>query len=114
MAKLTPAARRLRQSQTPAEKSLWAQLANRRLTGVKCRRQQPIGDYIVDFVCFEHKLVIEVDGGQHDEAASRADDEQRTAWLERRGYRVIRFWNSDVRTNLDGVVEAVREALGSA
>ena len=87
-------ARELRRNLTDAERALWQVLRNRQVSGYRFRRQAPIGPYVVDFVCFEIRLVIEVDGGQHIE---RADyDEGRTAWLEGAGFRVIRFWNNEV------------------
>jgi len=76
------------------------------------RRQQPIGPYIVDFASFERKLIVEIDGGQHNEKEAREKDEERTAWLEQRGYRVLRFWNNDVLMNTAGVLERIRKALG--
>ena len=78
--------------------------------GYKFRRQHPLGRSIVDFVCIEHRLVIEADGGQHNESKS---DEYRTAWLERQGWRVLRFWNNEVRANSEGVQETILEALNS-
>jgi uroporphyrinogen-III synthase len=78
--------RKLRQSQTDAEKALWARLKNKRVEGVKFRRQQPLGSYIVDFVSFERKIIVEVDGGQHNEREARERDEQRAVWLKERGY----------------------------
>jgi very-short-patch-repair endonuclease len=78
---------------------------------VKFRRQQPVGEYIVDFACFEKKLVIELDGVQHNIATNRAQDEARTTALERQGYRVLRFWNNDVLTNIDGVILTIIESL---
>jgi len=86
-------------------------LRHKQLEGVKFRRQQPIGPYIVDFVSFERRLVIEIDGGQHNEEIIRGRDEERTAWLEERGYRVLRFWNNEVLMNLEGALERIREAL---
>ena len=71
--------------------------------GLKFRRQQPIGPYVVDFVSFERRLVVEVDGGQHDQPDVRVADTERTLWLERNGYRVLRFWNNEVLGNLEGV-----------
>ena len=93
-------ARRMRQSATDAEAELWRNLRAGRLAGYKFRRQQPLGRYIVDFVCFEQRLVIEVDGGQHLDA--QISDALRTEWLESEGFRVLRFWNDDVllRTGL--------------
>ena len=105
-------ARQLRREETDAERKLWEKLRSTRLEGLKFRRQVPIGDFIADFFCREHKLIIELDGGQHAEPANIARDKRRTALLESRSYRVIRFWNNDVLTNIDGVVEAILEAIG--
>ena len=102
-------ARELRADMTDAETKLWWRLRGRQLGGHRFRRQVPIGPYIVDFACLAASLVIEVDGGQHFDEADR--DERRTAWLEERGYRVIRFLNPDVLTNIDGVLETVLRAL---
>lgn len=81
------------------------------MEGVKFRRQHPIGGYIVDFVSLYKKLIIEIDGGQHNEEQIKDKDEQRTRWLEGEGYRVLRFWNNDVLTNIEGVFMLVQEAL---
>ena len=102
------AARRLRRNQTDAEKRLWFRLRARQLLGVKFRRQQPIGPFTVDFCSLEPKLVIEVDGGQHAESVA---DEQRSAFLGRSGYEVLRFWNNEVLSHLDEVVERIAEAI---
>src|ERR1700730_18410486 len=83
----------LRQNATDAERRLWAMLRNRRLQSYKFRRQLPIGRFIVDFARTQHRLVSEADRGQHNESAG---DARRTAWVESRGWRVIRFWNNDV------------------
>ena len=99
-------ARRLRRQSTEAEKILWRALRDRQLAGRKFRRQQPIGPYVVDFICPELRLVIEVDSGQH-----ATDGPERTRWLEGAGYRVIRFWNNDVLGNLDGVLQTLDAAL---
>jgi len=104
-------ARQLRREETDAERKLWEKLRSTRLEGLKFRRQVPIGDFIADFCCREHKLIIELDGGQHAEPAEIAKDEWRTALLEGRGYRIIRFWNNEVLTNIDGTVEAILEAI---
>lgn len=100
-------ARALRKNMTDAERKLWAILRRETLC-YKFRRQAPIGRYIVDFVCFEKKLVIEVDGGQH---LNSVDDQMRDQWLQSQGFRVMRFWNNEVLTNLSGVAECVRPAL---
>ena len=103
--------RALRRRQTDAERALWAKLRNRQIGGVKFRRQQPVGPYVCDFVSFEKRLVVEIDGGQHNSGTTRLGDAERTAWLRERGYRVVRFWNTDVVDNLDGVLEAIMEAV---
>ncbi len=103
-------ARELRRNQTPEEQVLWRALRNRFLN-VKFRRQWPIGGYIVDFVCFEAKLIVELDGSQHAEEAARAYDAVRTEFLEAAGFTVIRFWNNEVRENLDGVLETIQRNL---
>ena len=104
-------ARGLRRQQTLAERVLWNKLRNLQLEGTKFRRQQPIGDYILDFVNLESKLVVEIDGGQHNHKQIREKDEQRTKWLESEGYRILRFWNNDVLTNTEGVCLLIQEAL---
>jgi very-short-patch-repair endonuclease len=100
-------ARELRRNQTDAEKRLWGLLRANRL-GWKFKRQQPLGPFIADFICFEAWLVIEADGGQHGGCRS---DEARDAWMQQRGYRVLRFWNNEVLGNLDGVAERICQAL---
>ena len=102
------AARKLRQNATDAERALWLQLRAARLGGHKFRRQAPIGRYIVDFVCFEASLIVEVDGGQH--ADRQRQDAQRTAWLASQGFRVLRFWNTEVL----GAMEAVKAVIARA
>ena len=102
-------ARALRRNQTEAEKKLWSAL-RRNALGHSFRRQHPIGSYIVDFVCLDAKLIVEADGGQHDEIRAE-HDAARTAWLKERGYTVLRFWNNEILGNIDGVVESIRLAL---
>jgi very-short-patch-repair endonuclease len=102
-------ARELRGNMTEAETKLRWRLRQRQLNGHRFRRQVPIGPYIVDFACLSAKLVIEVEGGQHFDSVDH--DERRTAWLEERGYRVLRFWHPDVLANTDEVLEAVLRAL---
>jgi adenine-specific DNA-methyltransferase len=104
--------RKLRREQTDAEKALWAKLKSRQMEGVKFRRQHPLGPYIVDFISLERKIILEVDGGQHNEREARRRDEERVAWLKERGYRVLRFWNDEVLTNMNGVLEKIKEAIG--
>ena len=96
-------ARNLRRKESDAERKLRSKLRSRQFINLKFRRQHPIGKYIVDFVSLEKKIVVEVDGGQHNEPGNMEKDEQRTTWLENEGYHVIRFWNSDVLLNIDGV-----------
>jgi len=100
-------ARALRANRTEAELRLWQRLRDRQLDGAKFRRQTPVAPYIADFMCYEARLIVEVDGGQHSPEA----DADRTAWLESQGFRVIRFWNHDVLQNTDGVLERIREEL---
>jgi very-short-patch-repair endonuclease len=100
-------ARDLRKNATEAELRLWARLRRRQIEGHQFRRQAPIGRYIVDFVCFARKLIVEVDGGQH----SLDRDAERTRWLEGEGFRVLRFWNNEVLCSTDAVVEAIRDDL---
>lgn len=104
---LTGTARELRNNLTEAEKYLWYVLRDKNL-GVKFRRQAVIGPYIVDFVCFENKLIIEVDGGQH---CQNQSDSVRDEWFSRQGFGVLRFWNNDVLENLDGVAQKIAEHL---
>jgi very-short-patch-repair endonuclease len=101
-------ARGLRIRMTDAERKLWFALRDRRFAGFKFRRQVPIGRFIVDFVCFEQRLVIEVDGGQH---ADSVADKRRDRWFVANGFRVMRFWNNEVLSNLEGVMTLLAEAL---
>ncbi len=105
----TTRARQLRRCLTDAESRLWSHLRARQLRGVKFRRQQPLGPYIVDFCSLDPKLVIEIDGGQHAEEIER--DAIRTTALEQMGYRVIRFWNNEVLQNIEGVCQRIAEAI---
>ncbi len=103
-------ARTLRTNMTLHERLLWRHLRNEQL-GVKFRRQHPMNTYIVDFVCLEKKLVIELDGGQHYEERALKDDKQRTAYLEKTGHRILRFSNRDMAENIEGVLQTIAEAL---
>ena len=105
--KMIKLARELRKNMTDAERLLWSKIRNNQL-GVKFRRQQPIDKYIVDFVCFEEKMIIEVDGGQHYE---NKGDKARDEWFIENGFKVLRFWNNDVLGNIKGVVEVIRKEL---
>jgi very-short-patch-repair endonuclease len=102
-------ARVLRKNPTEAERSLWKHLRLRQLHGHKFRRQQPLGQYIVDFVCLEKRLIVELDGGQH--AGQAGSDAERTAWLEAQGFHVLRFWNHNLLNESEAVKEAIAEAL---
>jgi very-short-patch-repair endonuclease len=88
-------ARRLRREATDAERKLWFFLRDKRFGGLRWRRQQPIGPYVVDFFCPSERLIVELDGGQHGDERVKAYDDDRTRWLQARGYRVIRLWNVD-------------------
>ena len=105
----TSRARLLRRNLTDAERKLWTRLRRNQLDGHYFRRQVPVGRFIVDFLCKERRLVVEVDGGQH--AVRHAADASRSQVLRRRGYRVIRFWNNEVLENIDGVLETIRAEL---
>jgi very-short-patch-repair endonuclease len=98
----------LRQNMTDAESLLWRHLRAHRLGGVKFRRQQAIGPYVVDFVHFGARVVVEADGGQHNESLA---DKQRDSWLKAQGFRVMRFWNNDILTKTAAVLEAVMAAV---
>jgi very-short-patch-repair endonuclease len=94
---------------TDAERALWRILRSRQLAHMKFRRQQPIDSYIVDFLCFEHRLIVEVDGSQHE-----YDGPERSARLEAQGFRIIRFWNTEVLNNREGVALAILANVGVA
>jgi very-short-patch-repair endonuclease len=106
--KMIRIARKLRVNQTDAETVLWNRIRNRQIGGHKFVRQKPIGGYICDFVCRERFLVVEVDGGQHNESAA---DEIRDRRLAEDGYRVLRFWNNEVLGNLEGVSASIQTEL---
>src|SRR5690242_14717522 len=105
---LTKTARKLRSRMTDAERKLWFALRDRRFEAFKFRRQVPIGAYIADFICFDSRLVLEVDGGHH---ADSKRDERRDRWLAENGFRVVRFWNNDVLSNLEGVLTLLAAEL---
>jgi very-short-patch-repair endonuclease len=98
--------RNLRKRQTDAENLIWRHLRRKQVEGLRFRRQHPIGKYIVDFVCLEKQLILEIDGGQH--AIEIDKDRNRDQWLLAEGYRILRFWNNDVFENLPGVLETIR------
>ncbi len=104
-------ARELRINMTKQEKRLWYYLRQRYINNCRFRRQYPIGNYIVDFVCREKKLIIEIDGGQHNEEDAIMYDKERTKYLESRGFRVVRFWNTDIDTNIESVLNEILKYL---
>jgi very-short-patch-repair endonuclease len=105
--KIDTIAKTLRKKSTDAENVLWKQLRRKQLEGLKFRRQQPIDNYVVDFVCFEKRIVIEVDGGQH--SIERDKDSERDNYLVINGFKVLRFWNNEVLQNIEGVLEMIRK-----
>ncbi len=104
-------ARVLRSNMTDAERRLWRQLRAHRLGGQKFRRQQPLGPYVVDFVHFGARLIVEADGGQHNESVR---DQQRDAWLRAQGFTVLRFWNNEILGNEGAVLEVIFAAVTAA
>jgi len=108
---ISGAAKELRQRQTEAEKRLWFKLRDNQIYGLKFRRQEPIGNFIVDFVNYDKKVVIEIDGGPHRGKETARYDQQRTQCLETEGFKVLRFWNSEIIDNLDKVVEKIKSFL---
>ncbi len=105
-------ARILRKNSTPQEKILWQILRNHNFYGYEIRRQSLIGNYIVDFVCRKKKIIIEIDGGQHNEPENIEYDKKRTEYLEQKGYKIIRFWNNEITKNIDGVYKKLQEEFG--
>lgn len=103
--------RRLRRRSTDAERALWRALRSRQLTGMKFRRQHPIGGYVLDFFCETARVGVELDGGQHAEPEMKRRDEQRARDLERMGIRLIRFWDNDVLTKTEAVLQRIAEAV---
>jgi very-short-patch-repair endonuclease len=102
--RLTDAARALRGRSTVAEERLWYHLRAHRLEGLKFKRQQPLGPYVVDFVCFDRKLIVEADGSQHLDSIA---DQDRDAWFMAQGYRVLRFWNHEILQQTERVLQAI-------
>ena len=105
----TPRAKELRNAATPAERTLWRFLSGRKVGGWKFSRQMPIGPYFADFLCREAHLIIELDGYSHD--MCQAYDSRRDRWLAENGYRVLRFTNDDVMSNIEGVVIEIERTL---
>ncbi len=88
---------------------MWRHLKSKQLEGLKFRRQQPIGNFIVDFVCFEKRIIIELDGGQHTNITEEKKDKSRDKWFKEQGFKVLRFWNNDVFMNINGILEVIIE-----
>lgn len=105
-------ARNLRKNSTPQENMLWQILRNHKFYGHEIRRQSPIGNYIVDFVCRNKKIIIEIDGVQHNKLENIEYDKKRTAYLEKKGYKIIRFWNDEITKNIEGVYKKLQEEFG--
>jgi very-short-patch-repair endonuclease len=105
----TARARNLRRNATMFERLLRSRLRDSRLDGLNFRRQHPAGPYVLDFYCPQLRLAIELDGGQHTHARQESHDRKRTAWLQECGVTELRFWNTDVTKNLDGVLEKIKE-----
>ncbi len=105
--KLTDLAKNLRKQSTDTERALWRYLRAKGLNSFKFKRQQPIGSYIVDFVCFERKIIIELDGGQHAKEEQMRKDQERDNWFKRQGYEVLRFWDNEVLKNTREVLEVI-------
>ncbi len=102
---ITKIAKTLRKNSTKAERLLWRNLRAKQIDGLKFRRQEPLGDYVVDFICFEKRLVIEVDGGQH--MIKVVKDKERESWLKKKGFKILRFWNNEVLRNIEGILEVI-------
>ena len=101
----------LRKNSTIQEKRLWNLIKNHKFHGLKFKRQQPIGNYIVDFICKEAKIIIEIDGGHHNETENTESDIIRTQYLEQKGYKVIRFWNNEIYENIEGVIKKLEQEI---
>ena len=104
-------ARKLRRDQTDVERKLWTALRGRQFAGFKFRRQQPVGPYIADFLCFETRLIIELDGDQHGSEPRAAYDKARTQWLQKDGFEVLRFSNHEANSNFADVLESIGKRL---
>lgn len=107
--RLIPLAKNLRKKATDAERLLWRYLRAKQMEGIKFRRQEPVGNYIVDFICFDRRIIIEIDGGQHARDENVNKDKERDEWLRNQGFKVLRFWNNDVLNNINGVWEVIRK-----
>ena len=112
--KIVQTARMLRRNTTDAERLLWARLRDKRFAGYKFRRQAVIGDYVADFCCKSEMLIVEADGGGHSDDDANPYQQRRTAYLQARGYRIVRFWNNDIIQNTDAVLERILRILQKA
>ena len=104
-------ARTMRRAPTKAENILWQMVRGRRLGGLKFKRQEPLGPYIADLVCHEHRLIVEADGGQH---CDDKQDEERDHYFREQGYRTLRFWNDEIERNSDGVAAEILRRIENA
>lgn len=104
--------KKLRNNATPQEIMLWVHLKSRNL-GYKFQRRHSLENYIVDFYCREKKLIIEIDGIQHDDQSDKIYDEKRTKYFESLGYDVLRFWNNEINTNIGGVLQKIKDFLNT-
>lgn len=104
-------AKTLRKNQTEVERLLWSKIRNRQIEGMKFRRQVPLNGYIVDFICYEKKIIIELDGGHHNNVHRKEYDKLRTRVLKSKGYKVLRFWNSEILSNMDGTLNFIRSEV---
>ncbi len=102
-------ARHLRKNMTPEESLLWSRIRKKQIHGHRFRRQHPIGPYIVDFICLEENLIIEIDGGQHNQPSQ--EERYRADYLEKHGYQTLRFWNHEVRNELTAVLDTIARSL---
>lgn len=100
-------ARKLRNNLTDTEKVLWYYIKSRQVQNLKFRRQAPIGPYIVDFVCYSIKLIIELDGSQHRDKENMVRDQKRDDWLRKQGFKILRFWDNEILENINGVMEEI-------
>jgi len=104
-------ARKLRKSQTAQEQKFWNIVRAHRFHGLEFRRQYPMGKYIVDFICRDKKIIVEIDGGQHNINKNIYLDEERTEFLNSKGYKVVRFWNNDIDNNMEGVYQKLEKII---
>jgi adenine-specific DNA-methyltransferase len=109
--KIIERCKNLRKKSTPQEIIFWSRVRAKRFKGLKFKRQYSLGKYIVDFICLEKKLIIELDGWQHKEENQERYDKERTRFLEKLGFRILRFWNNEINDNLNGVFLKIEEYL---